>query len=141
MVRTCKATWFRKEGATSTIMVPYTKDSKLAKMVKNVIQTAGGPRGCSVKDMERTGNKINLGLSNNDPFKRSHCERASCPLAASGKPCKCKCYKEGVVYQATCTLCNSAYIGETGRTMFTRIGQHIKDFEKARRQLQASPFS
>ena len=84
MLKTCKATWFRKEGATSTIMVPFTKDSKLAKMVKDVIQNTGGPRGCSVKVMERPGNKINLGLSNNDPFKRTHFDRKNCPLAASG---------------------------------------------------------
>lgn len=138
MVRTCKATWFRKEGATSTIMVPFTKDSRLAKMVREAVQTAPGPRGCSVKVMERPGNKINLGLSMNDPFKRSECQREKCPIATEGKPCKCNCYKEGVVYQATCDLCGARYIGESGRTIYTRAGQHIADFEKARKQLKAS---
>ena len=44
---------------------------------------------------------------------------------------------------AKCLKCDAEgpsniYIGETSRTMFTRIGQHINDFVKARRELQAS---
>ena len=50
-----KATWFRTQGATATIQVPCTKNSILAKKVRELIRRVRGPRGTSVKVVERPG--------------------------------------------------------------------------------------
>ena len=48
---------------------------------------------------------------------------------------------------AKCLKCDSSdspshvYIGETSQTMYTRIGQHVEDYRKAKAELQASHLS
>ncbi|CAF4860100.1 unnamed protein product [Rotaria socialis] len=39
-------------------------------------------------------------------------------------------FKSGVVYGATCSTCNQAYIGQTYRHLKTRIHEHILDLKK-----------
>ena len=139
-----KGTEETKLKTRAVLFVEQTPQGELAKQVREAVKEAGGPRGCSVKVVEQPGQKIHLGLSRNNPFKRKHCDRPLCPLAASGDDCKEACYKEGVVYQASCNICtsedktNSVYIGETSRTLYTRIGQHVKDYKAAKEQLKAS---
>ena len=133
-----KGTWFRKMGATSTLMVPTSKDSLLAKKLRLVLATNPGPRGTSTKVVEVPGPSLFSGLAVNNPFKPERCRRKNCPLLDAGEPCLGKCAKENVLYEATCNKCKptdnedggrvSQYIGETGRTLFIRRGQHLSDF-------------
>ena len=44
-----KATWFRQMGATTTIKVPMTRNSELAKRLRIVLGQNPGQRGTSVK--------------------------------------------------------------------------------------------
>ena len=139
-----KETWFRKMGATSTLMVPTSKNSLLAKKLRLVLVTNPGPRGTSTKVVEVPGPSLFSGLAVNNPFKPERCRRNNCPLLDSGEPCLGKCAKENVLYQAICHKCKPAddegdgaisqYIGETGRTLYIRRGQHLNDFRKASRQ-------
>ena len=50
-----------------------------------------------------------------------------------GPKCICDgrniCNRKNVTYEITCTICNETYIGETGRTIRTRIKEHIKQKE------------
>ncbi|CAF3761680.1 unnamed protein product [Rotaria socialis] len=39
-------------------------------------------------------------------------------------------FKSGVVYEATCSTCNQAYVGQTFRHLKTRIHEHILDLKK-----------
>ncbi|CAF3533244.1 unnamed protein product [Rotaria socialis] len=39
-------------------------------------------------------------------------------------------FKSGVVYEATCSICNQAYVGQTLRHLKTRIHEHILDLKK-----------
>ncbi|CAF4583597.1 unnamed protein product, partial [Rotaria socialis] len=39
-------------------------------------------------------------------------------------------FKSGVVYEATCSTCNQAYVGQTFRHLNTRIHEHILDLKK-----------
>ena len=48
-----KGTWFRKMGATTTLMVPMTLNSKLVKDLRQVVNRYPGPKGTSVKIVER----------------------------------------------------------------------------------------
>ena len=40
------------------------------------------------------------------------------------------CTSANVIYCITCTLCNKLYIGETGRRLGDRFGEHLRDVEK-----------
>ena len=48
IIKENKATWFRQEGATATLMVPWTPQSILAKCLRKVVETVKGPRGTKV---------------------------------------------------------------------------------------------
>ena len=39
------------------------------------------------------------------------------------------CNKKNIIYKITCTICNAFYIGETSRTIRTRIKEHMKQKE------------
>ena len=81
----------------------------------------------------------------NDPFPKSNCIRNNCPLVNSSTDGKCdmRCYLEGANYTVTCRECfhgynegiitvlPKTYIGETHRSVYTRINGHIQDLKSS----------
>ena len=139
-MREDKSTWFRGSGATATITIPATRNSILAKKVRDTLIANPGPRGTSVKVVERPGPPIFRGLSKNEPFPRTSCGRPSCPLTSTDRGCREDCSSEGILYVASCQKCegnpeakNNIYIGESSRTLWVRANQHISDFNKMHR--------
>ena len=69
----------------------------------------------------------------------------------NGESCNEQCWKEGIIYAANCTKCyedqintglepvNRTYIGESSRTLYTRVNQHINDYRKAGQRLGMDP--
>ena len=116
-------------------MVPTTQNSFLAKKLRMILATTPGPRGTSIKVVEVPEPALFSGISLNNPFLPDGCRREDCPQVASGEPCKGKCAKEGILYQAVCDLCRrgdnedqdviSQYIGETSRTLYVRTIQPL----------------
>ena len=94
-----KSSWFRANGATATFTVHNTNNSVLAKRLRMILEGTG-PRGTSVLVLERPGVPIMTGISRYNPFPRSKCSRPDC-LYLEGD-CKEQCYREGIVYEATC---------------------------------------
>ena len=121
VVKVDKSTWFREQGATAVLMLPTTRGSELAKRVRRMLESTTGPRGTSIKVVEKPGTAIMQGISPNNPFQIQSCGRDLCPFFQTGKTCNGKCYTEGVVYTAQCTVCpgevKHTYIGETSRTL------------------------
>lgn len=147
-----KATWFRKLGATTTLRVPATRNSELAKEIRHVLGQYPGPKGTMVKVQEQPGKPLLSGLTNN-PFNTGNCPKGNCPL--NGKSCDGTCSQESVIYSASCLICRenqlsqgieekditeSLYIGETSRTLRVRSQQHTNDFKKCLR-LRPGPDS
>ena len=145
-VKEDKSSWFRAEGATTTVTVPTTENSILAKQLREVLAKNPGPRGTSVKVLERPGPPLMAGIAANNPFKDQPCWKPHCPLESTGQKCKGRCMTEGIIYRATCQKCEEQqlhlgvkeneviqhqYIGETSRTLDIRSNQHKKDFLKA----------
>ena len=83
-----KATWFRGSGATATLSIPATRDSNLAKLIREVVKRHPGPIGTSVKAVERLGLPITRGLCKNEPFPRSTFGRTDFPLSFTNRGCK-----------------------------------------------------
>ena len=145
-VKEDKSSWFRAEGATTTVTVPTTENSILAKQLREVLAKNPGPRGTSVKVLERPGPPLMAGIAANNPFKDQPCWKPHCPLESTGQKCKGRCMTEGIIYRATCQKCEEQqlqlgvkeneviqhqYMGETSRTLDIRSNQHKKDFLKA----------
>ena len=42
------------------------------------------------------------------------------------------CFTEGVIYVTTCDICKKQYIGQTGRSLHTRIREHMYDLKKGK---------
>ena len=157
-LKTDKSTWFREMGATTTIMVPSTKDSTLAKRLREVVVRYPGPKGTVIKVMEKPGKPLMAGLRP-DPQENTECYRENCPLIRSGQECQNRCRVENILYTAHCTKCHdrqedqgimpelmveALYIGETSRTLGVRSGQHLEDYRRCQRQtdrdLEGSSF-
>ena len=103
-----------------------------------------GPRGASLKVVEKPGRPIMSGLRT--PSSAPFCHDEMCPLQAAGLLCNDQCRVENVVYKAVCTRCresqedegvhpdsviDTVYIGETSRTLGVRSLQHRKDYRKS----------
>ena len=72
------------------------------------------------------------------------CGRVDCPIYRQGDSCLGKCYKESILYRSVCRKCEksqenipdsqkvqSAYEGETSRSVYTRYKKHLSDYIKA----------
>ena len=137
-----KATWFREDGSTATIMLPSSSGSRLAKEVRATLARYPGPLGTKTKVLERPGPPIMTGLTRNNTFPRLDCHRETCPLANDDRGCKEGCSSEGILYAATCQKCYLGqveegilvYIGESSRTLNVRAGQHLRDLKARLRQ-------
>ena len=138
--------WFRRVGDyTTTLTVPATPGEELLKIVRKVMET-NNPQGCRTLVIQDGGKSVKSDVVRSNPFCRDSCGREDCllDLTSGGKGCGDQCWSEGAAYSATCTRCRSyqvevelkelkdvvdqAYIGETGRSIFTRSGQHLSDY-------------
>ena len=96
-----KVTWFKESEATSTITVPVTTGSTLAKRFRETLRPGTGPRGTSVKILEKPGSKITTSVSRNNLFPKGDCGSQGYPLRAADKTCKEDCSSEGILYAAS----------------------------------------
>ena len=95
IVKKYKSNWFRDKGATTTLMVPATDRSVIARTIRSAL-IGTGPVGTSVKVIEKPGPSIVTGLIRNNPFPRTHCGRELCPL----ENCQDKCAIVNAPYRA-----------------------------------------
>ena len=68
-----KATWFRKQGATTAFMVPTTRGSELGRRLREVVKRIPGPKGTSIMVEERPGTPILREVAPNNPFRMESC--------------------------------------------------------------------
>ena len=107
VIKEHKATWFRAQGASATIMVPWTQDSSLARRLRKVQEVNKGPKGTQVKVVERPGQMVMTQVRSGTQFTRVSCGRKECPLRTSDLDCHDRCYQKGVVYLSFCKLCEN----------------------------------
>ena len=98
VIKSDKATWFRDMGATATLMVPTTTGSKLAKELRELVVRFPGPRGTSLKIVEKPGKSIMSSLTSKPVIDT--CHNPKCPIEASGNLCNNQCRTENVIYEA-----------------------------------------
>jgi hypothetical protein len=147
--RSTKADWFRKGGATSVLNVPATEGGVLAARATEVFQQYTSPAGLRPRVQERPGPSVLSVLKRTNPFPKDTCGRALCPWLARGEDCSHRCYRESLCYVAFCKQCRAqpaeqlaggteqAYIGETSRSVVTRIRDHISDYRQTMTKVRA----
>lgn len=129
-----KDTWFRKDGATSTITVPVTPNGVLADRVRKNLLQGRQPAGTKTKVVEDGGTSSRTGLVKSNQFCRKECGRDECVMCYQREGNKVtKCLKNNVGYEAKCGRCPTrfSYLGETSRTAFTRTKEHMSDYRAA----------
>ena len=130
-----KDTWFRSGGATSTLTVPITPGGILAEKVRRNLDKGRQPPGTKTKVIEDGGTSSKAGLVRSNQFALEACQRDDCVLCfqRGGSGQGTKCSRNNVGYQGECTRCEEkyAYIGETSRTGFTRVKEHMDNYRAA----------
>ena len=117
-----------------------TKNSTLAKKLRETLIQFPGPKGTIIKVVEKPGSPLLASLAPNDPFKSPNCPKDNCPITK--EPCRGKCSTENIIYTATCNICEDKqihentsletivhrqYLGETSKTLRIRAAQHKND--------------
>ena len=120
-----KTKWFKKGKAKnkSVLFIPATPNSKLQKLCNKVIKK----HNIDIKVIEKSGRQVKNILQTSDPFKTNKCPDENCfTCKNSSKPTNCR--KEGIVYNISCSLCPSVYVGESSRNANSRGKEHINDY-------------
>ena len=126
----------KQEMLTTTAMfIPNTVGGELIKRVEEQEVKIQSVTGWKAKVVEKPGTPL-ITL-----FQRSFDMAGGC---ARVDKCMCEgkgtsCMVKGVVYTATCQLCNSVskhsvYVGETARQLGTRVSEHLDNIEKFKKE-------
>ena len=127
-------TWFRSGGYTSTLTVPATENSSLAEKVRRNLESGRQPKGTKTKVIEDGGKSAKCGIVKSNPFPRQTCERELCMLCFQQAGSFAVCDRSNCGYKGECNRCKEdkfAYIGETSRTGYTRLREHLLDYRAA----------
>jgi hypothetical protein len=130
-----KDTWFRTGGTTSTITVPATPNGLLSDKIRNNLKRGRQPTGTQTRVVEDGGVSAQMGLTRSNQFPREKCHRTECILCfqKDGSRGGTRCAQSNVGYEGRCARCHEvfAYMGETSRTAYTRLGEHLANYRAA----------
>ena len=127
--------WYKGDNNEyeSVMFVEATPESTY----KNEVQKLVKKHKLKIRVVERAGVTIQRILQRSDPFQRRICNRNDCFVCQNDIPINCR--ERGFVYDIKCTLCeNRRYRGQTSRSAYERIGEHIDDWSKG---LDGSPLA
>ena len=117
----------------SVLFVPATHGSQLAKEIRGLEEANRQGRKTRIRVVELTGQTVRNTLAQNYPWKFGGCGVQDCFHCSTTKKFTTSCRTPGVGYRIICTLCEASgalaeYQGESGRNMFTRGKEHLREF-------------
>ena len=119
----------------AVIIIPPTPNSILAERMRKTCKEEMKESNIRVTIQERGGRRLGQALGITTPGARGvlHCGRDGCFPCNTGTEGVCR--KTGAGYQITCSVCGnnhiiSKYSGESGRNLFKRGEEHVKDVER-----------
>ena len=107
-----KAAYFRPSD--TVIRVPYTPNSELAGLVREVVEQEGRRIDLDVKVQEGAGVSLKQQLVNTDLHSGEDCPQGDCPICLSGGRGGLTHHRSGAVYSGDCLICGEEEVGETG---------------------------
>ena len=144
----------------SVMFVPFTRNSELAKRLRNNEENLFNLTRTRVKVVERAGIKIQDLLTTSNPWKGADCGRQYCLICLTKllteKNLRQECTRRNLVYETKCLTCEQEeiskleneledksqikealknikkhiYIGETNRSAYERGWEHCNDLAK-----------
>ena len=112
--------WYRRGGNDSVVFIPATPRGELKKRLMKKIQDTD----VKLKIVEKNGTTVKS-LFQKAKLQKTPCADGSCLICKKDK--KYICRQESVTYEIKCETCKAQYIGETSRTAYTRIKEHMTD--------------
>lgn len=143
-----KLNWWNSKNSkihyTSVLFVTPTPGGTLAKELRQREEELNRHSHERVKIVEKGGLKIKDILGTKKPFKNSKCTQKDCPICTTSAHVVCSeenkipCNTHNIGYRWQCWTCKERnltriYEGETGRSARVRGLEHVKDFEKKRK--------
>ena len=117
--------WYKRDGKYDSVMfVQPTKDGELKRKVQEVARR----NGVKVKVVERAGLTMKKVLQRSDPYGKKDCGRSDCPVCQFGQVGVCR--SRGCGYQLKCKADSRKYKGQTGRSVYERVKEEMRDWEK-----------
>ena len=100
-----------RKDIKSVIFVPHTKDSGLAKILREKEEKIVEVTGDRVKVVEKAGRKLEDMIAGKDPWKGADCGRKNCLICSTktltGKNLKADCTKRNILYEIHCLTCEN----------------------------------
>ena len=106
------------------MFVQPTKDGELKRKVQEVARR----NGVKVKVVEKAGLTMKKVLQRSDPYSKKDCGRSDCPVCRYGLVGVYR--SRGCGYQLKCKADNRKYKGQTGRSVYERVKEEVRDWEK-----------
>ena len=134
--RSVQHDWFAKGEVKfdSVLFVPASHGSQLAKDIKDIEAANRQGRKTRIKIVELTGKTVRNSIAKNYPWRFEGCGSDECFHCTTNEDPTISCRTPGVGYTITCTICGvggvlAQYQGESGRNMFSRGKDHIREFK------------
>ena len=126
--------WSSRGGYIAPIFVPSTPDGELASLLRTIVEEEGRSSGLRFKIIEQGGVSIKQCTQKSNPSATPGCADMDCIPCKGGRGGGGDCRKSNIEYSMECCLCPderpTAYHGETSRNLFTRAGEHFRDYYK-----------
>ena len=127
------------------IFVENTANGELAKRLQKVEDEMAKTTGFRIRVTEMAGSQLRRILPNTNPWHGRDCGRYRCVSCAQGTDKLEDCKRRNILYKSSCMECNppdtlykkgaklnnceGVYVGESGRSLYERIGEHQQEKE------------
>ena len=119
-----KRDWYKNSGKYDSVMfVQPTESSELKKEVQRIARK----NGVKLKVIDKAGVTARKVLQRSNPFEKRKCGRDDCVVCEYGKPGECR--NRGCGYQLMCKADGRKYRGQTGRSVYERVKEEIRDWK------------
>ena len=120
--RAKKENWYKKGGNESVVFIPATPNGELKKRLTEKIKNSK----VKLKVVEKNSTTLKK-VFQKARLQRAPCADESCSICKTDE--KFMCRQESVTYEIKCQGCGDLYIGETSRTAYTRVSEHMSAYE------------
>ena len=118
-----KRDWFKAGSKYESVMfVQPTPGAVLKKKIQKVAKK----NKVKMKVVEKAGSTMKSVLQRSDPYMDKRCNRESCVVCTHGKIGEC--WTRGCVYQLKCKEDDRKYRGQTGRSLYERTKEEMRDW-------------
>ena len=108
-----------KEQNMVYLKLPYISEAISSQVVKFVKK-----HKLPVKVIFTPGRKLRDVFCSSRPYDKQTCRRKNCVVCDNLE--KGKCTIQTPVYLVTCLICEEKYVGETGRSAYDRLSEHLR---------------